>query len=509
MPISKGVVVVVDPATTGGALAVEVSKRGYEVIALWTDECAGMEDHVNQETAAWKESKGYFCELKERPTIEDTAAYVVKLSGGKPPLAIMCGAESGVKVCDKLTEFLKMRGNTTANGMENRRDKMVQQNAVKKTGVRAVRGLDGKVWEGEIEEFVDSEPFPIVVKPVESAGSEGVKLVRTKEEAQAHFHLLMNSQRMIGASDAAVCIQEFLKGTEYVVDQVSKDGYHKTMMVWQYDKRPRNGSQFVYFGMVPVNPQSKTAQWLIQYTRCALDAIHFKNGPSHSEIMMTAQGPCLVEINCRCHGGNGAWMPLASALTGGYNQVTASIDCYLDDAAWNELPSAPAYPFKGSGCNIMFVSYVDGKVVSCPGYEEIKNFKSYVHVDEDISPGDSISKTIDLFTSTGQCILSHPDPAVVEADVKRIRHLENSNKMFIVEGVTADERASIASERTSTVRPSMVDRMQEQHATAELMAAQIEYDAKVAEEKKKSTVLAAGAAAAVGTLGAALLMVKK
>ena len=214
MPISKGVVVVVDPATTGGALAVEVSKRGYEVIALWTDECAGMEDHVNQETAAWKESKGYFCELKERPTIEDTAAYVVKLSGGKPPLAIMCGAESGVKVCDKLTEFLKMRGNTTANGMENRRDKMVQQNAVKKTGVRAVRGLDGKVWEGEIEEFVDSEPFPIVVKPVESAGSEGVKLVRTKEEAQAHFHLLMNSQRMIGASDAAVCIQEFLKGTE-------------------------------------------------------------------------------------------------------------------------------------------------------------------------------------------------------------------------------------------------------------------------------------------------------
>ena len=82
-------------------------------------------------------------------------------------------------------------------------------------------------------------------------------------------------------------------------------------------------------GMVPVNPQSKTAQWLIQYTRCALDAIHFKNGPSHSKIMMTAQGPCLVEINCRCHGGNGAWMPLASALTGGYNQVVNAVGALL------------------------------------------------------------------------------------------------------------------------------------------------------------------------------------
>ena len=40
---------------------------------------------------------------------------------------------------------------------------------------------------------------------------------------------------------------------------------HKTMMVWVYDKRPRNGSQFVYFGMLPVNPRSKEAQVLVPY----------------------------------------------------------------------------------------------------------------------------------------------------------------------------------------------------------------------------------------------------
>ena len=43
----------------------------------------------------------------------------------------------------------------------------------------------------------------------------------------------------------------------YVVDQVSKDGYHKTMMVWQYDKRPRNGSQFVYFGVLPCSAHNR------------------------------------------------------------------------------------------------------------------------------------------------------------------------------------------------------------------------------------------------------------
>ena len=29
---------------------------------------------------------------------------------------------------------------------------------------------------------------------------------------------------------------------------------------------------------------------------------------------MTEDGPCLVEVNSRCHGANGAWMPLVQAL---------------------------------------------------------------------------------------------------------------------------------------------------------------------------------------------------
>ena len=38
---------------------------------------------------------------------------------------------------------------------------------------------------------------------------------------------------------------------------------------------------------------------------------------------MTETGPCLVEVNSRCHGANGSWMPLALALTG-YSQARFS-----------------------------------------------------------------------------------------------------------------------------------------------------------------------------------------
>ena len=42
----------------------------------------------------------------------------------------------------------------------------------------------------------------------------------------------MTSQRKCGSQEAAVLLQEYLKGKEYIVDHVSRDGVHKTTLVW-------------------------------------------------------------------------------------------------------------------------------------------------------------------------------------------------------------------------------------------------------------------------------------
>merc|ERR1712187_46216 len=122
---------------------------------------------------------------------------------------------------------------------------------------------------------------------------------------------------------------EFLAGQEYVVDHVSRDGKHKTVMVWVYDKRPTNGGEFVYYNMLPVESSDPVAQALITYTQGVIDALDIKHGPTHAEVMMTHDGtPCLVEMNCRAHGWDGAWAPLERALVG-YSQVEAACDCYF------------------------------------------------------------------------------------------------------------------------------------------------------------------------------------
>jgi hypothetical protein len=362
--------------------------------------------------------------VEERDTIAETAAAVKKAADPMKIVAVIVGGESGVTLADKLSLELKVRSNGIFP-VGDRRNKSVQQKAVKAAGMRAVREALGKKW-SSVEAFVDSEPFPVVVKPVESCGSDGVKLCRTKEEAKDHFNLLMDSQRKVGAQDAAVLVQEFLKGQEYVVDNVSRDGVHKCVMVWVYDKRPTNGAAFVYYGMIPVDANSKEAKILIDYTRGVLDALKLNNGPTHGEVMMTSNGPCMVEMNCRSHGWDGAWVPLAKALTGGYAQPSVALDSHVDGEAFAKIPDLYPCPFKAAGQTVMLVSFFSGIIKSTPGYDKMRKMKSFVALQTGYKIGSEVTLTVDLFSAVGVLILAHADKKVMEADLAEVREMEKT-----------------------------------------------------------------------------------
>ena len=53
----------------------------------------------------------------------------------------------------------------------------------------------------------------------------------------------------LGGVNEGALVMEYLDGTEYVVDSVSRDGVHRIISIWEYDKRSVNGANFVYFGM--------------------------------------------------------------------------------------------------------------------------------------------------------------------------------------------------------------------------------------------------------------------
>ena len=135
-------------------------------------------------------------------------------------------------------------------------------------------------------------------------------------------------------------------------------------------------------------------------------------------------------MNCRARGGDGNWRPLACALTGGYSQVEATADCYLDKQAFFSLPSVPPSPFKASGTEIILVSYSRGKVVATPGFEEIKKMESFVYLETGVRIGIEVTYTVDLFTGIGSVILMHHDSQVLARDIEKIRLMEKENLLF-------------------------------------------------------------------------------
>lgn len=230
-----------------------------------------------------------------------------------------------------------------------------------------------------------------------------------------------------------------------------------------YDKRPANGASFCYFGCIPIDSESPEANVLIPYCRNVLDAIGVKHGASHAEIIITNDGPCLVEVNCRANGGDGIWRPLCRALTGGYTQVEACADAYLDEAAFEKYPDKPPSPFKSAGQEIELVSYSSGIVKATPGYDMIVQLPSFVHLESSIKKGSKVEKTIDLDTCVGTVCLMHPDASVVERDVQFIRYMEEINGIFVFdEPVMEEEHLIIRShgedilQSSVCIKPSIV-----------------------------------------------------
>jgi biotin carboxylase len=218
-----------------------------------------------------------------------------------------------------------------------------------------------------------------------------------------------------------------LAGTEYIVNAVVMDGVVKTTAMWQYDKRPYNGAPFVCYGKFLLAPPDQPhLPEILKYTEDVLSALNFRNGAVHVEIMYTKErGPVLVEVNCRLHGGNGAWVRPAELVLG-YSQLGVMMDVYLNKGK-GLFASIPPWPetFSGGCHQVKMRSRVCGtleeiipsqvgRILSLASYEE--------HVFS-VRPGDRLLRTVDMPSVPGEVTLVHRDKARLEADYRELNNI--------------------------------------------------------------------------------------
>ena len=157
----------------------------------------------------------------------------------------------------------------------------------------------------------------------------------------------------------------------------------------------------------------------------------FRHGASHGEVIITNDGPCLVEMNFCCHGGDASWHSLCRALNNGSTQIEATADAYLDGEAFANLPDKPTSPFFAAGREVSLVLYSEGLVRATPSYDEIRKLDSFVGLEASVRPDSKVVRTIDLITAVGSVILMHPDQRTLDEDLKKIRRMERENRLFL------------------------------------------------------------------------------
>lgn len=173
----------------------------------------------------------------------------------------------------------------------------------------------------QYEENIKEFKLPYILKPVDNSGSRGIYLVRNDKEARDAFEYTKRYSR-----NGDVLIEEFMQGQEVSVESMTIEG--ETHVIAITDKLTTGAPKFVEMGhSQPTRVSNEIKEKILQITKDAVRAIGIKNGPSHTEVMITEDGPKIVELGARL-GGDNITTHLVPLSTG-VNIVKANIECAL------------------------------------------------------------------------------------------------------------------------------------------------------------------------------------
>ena len=168
-------------------------------------------------------------------SIFDRSKTLVRKLRGLDTFAIACGCELGVPLTDKLAKAIGASGNSP-NTTDLRRDKSLMQAALGKNNVRHIRSRRIRTSAEAIEFADEIGNYPIVLKPILSSGSDGLHFCRNKSELEKWTSNMLGQKNWSGSINQELLVQEYISGTEYIINCISRNGTHVMTDMWVYNK---------------------------------------------------------------------------------------------------------------------------------------------------------------------------------------------------------------------------------------------------------------------------------
>jgi len=157
----------------------------------------------------------------------------------------------------------------------------------------------------EVSSAIDKIGLPLLMKPSDGYGSQNILTLQTKDDLQFASEALDNLLPLatdygLGVkSNDRLLIERYMHGSLIGCDTFTLDGKHRLLGV--NEKIMFEPPSFAIRGGC-FTPNKGQMRELEDYTFSILEAIGFDQGAAHIEIMLTPEGPRVVEVNARLVG---------------------------------------------------------------------------------------------------------------------------------------------------------------------------------------------------------------
>lgn len=179
--------------------------------------------------------------------------------------------------------------------------------------------------------------YPVIVKPVDSGGSQGICKVESPEGLPNAYEFARNFSRT-----GHVIVEEYIDGQEFSVEYISHNGEHYFLQIT--DKVTSGAPRFVEMQHhQPADITISVRNRIKSMVESALTALKIENSASHTEIKLNSSGDLfIIETGARM-GGDYIASDLVRLSTG-YDFVDGAIKLACGQF---EIPKKPAQMHSG------------------------------------------------------------------------------------------------------------------------------------------------------------------
>jgi biotin carboxylase len=333
------------------------------------------------------------------------------------PLCLIPGSETGVELADALIELVVPGSGHDPALAAARRDKWEMARALEREGLPRLRQLSSDDPD-EIDRWLRTTGLDrsrVVVKPPKSAATDDVHIVDKGKDWRPLFDQIHGKVNEFGLRNDAVLVQEYAEGPEFLIDSYSVDGRHGLVDVCRYTKVQRGDRIGIYDLVDFIEPDHPDVLATWPYARQVLDAVGIRNGCCHTEVILTRDGPRLLEVGARPAGGG---HQMISELATGSNHLIRTVD-HRVHGRFEE-----SYELVRHVCSVVITAPHHGVWRNADLFDDVESLDTFWKKSFRFGTGDRVPAPAGLSSMLGWVVLSAPDRASMEADYRRLKELE-------------------------------------------------------------------------------------